>query len=505
MAQLRIHEVSPVEGWPGTIVEIRGEGFDPHRDANAVIVGNRPALVLRAEPERLVVMAAEDARTGEIRVSVGPDSEEGPAFELLPWPEEHDWMAPAAPRFFHGPQGGTPSTNVTNQRVLVLPVFTTEVPAMAPPAAAGLATIDATYAQAAEYWRQASWDSTTWKFERHPNWLQLPGSGDFYILGQFHIDAARLAHLAADKRITGDSGVIFGTSGIGFIPVLHPSPLSWSHLLGPNSPNDGAILALLKVGNTLYVGTHGGTFAIFNVTSPGAATLVGRVDAGDPVWDIALIGTRAVLAQGPGGLGLVDISNPALPSMLIGGGGGGTNTDWATRVETAGNRIYSNRGATLRVQDLTATLTFANVASVLAGDWIMDIAVDGGRCVAATDGRGLVTFEVTAGGMLEKARHLDFAYLREVRIAGNIAWVAASEQGLAAIDIGNLAAPATLGSKKFKKDANSFILNGTEAVVAVGSVVLVSVDIANPAAMALNDGEEEAGHNIPMADRRAFL
>jgi hypothetical protein len=103
MAQLRIHEVSPVERWPGTLVEITGEGFDPHRDSNSVIVGNRPALVIRATSERLLVMAAEDARTGEIRVDVGPDSAKGPPFEVLPYPEPHDWVTPAAPRFFHGP------------------------------------------------------------------------------------------------------------------------------------------------------------------------------------------------------------------------------------------------------------------------------------------------------------------------------------------------------------------------------------------------------------------
>jgi hypothetical protein len=96
---LRIHDVTPTQGWPGIIVEIHGEGFSPHRDANKVVVGNRPALVLRAEPELLLVMAAEDARTGEMRVSVGVDSEQGPDFELLPYPEEQDWVAPAPPRF----------------------------------------------------------------------------------------------------------------------------------------------------------------------------------------------------------------------------------------------------------------------------------------------------------------------------------------------------------------------------------------------------------------------
>jgi hypothetical protein len=502
MAQLRIHEVTPVEGWPGTLVEITGEGFDLHRDGNSVIVGNRPALVIRATSERLLVMAAEDARTGEIRVDVGLDSADGPPFEVLPYPEPHDWVTSAAPRFFHGPQGGTPSTNVQNQRVLILPVYPTGlVPPVPPPAL--LTKIDTDYVRVADYWRTASYGSTTWQFERHPSWLPMPKDGDFYIIGQHHIDSARLSYLAADTRIVGDSGVIFGTSGVGFIPVLHPSPLSWTHLLGSNSLNDGPILAIHKVGNTLYVGTHGGTFAIFNVASPGAATLVGRVDAGDPVWDIALIGTNAVLAQGPGGLGLVDISNPVNPSVLI--GGGGANTNWATRVKTVGNRIYSNRGGSLHVNDLTPALNFVNVAVADASDWVMDLAIDGTRCVVATESRGLITFEVTAGGLLEKARHLDFPFLREVRLAGNIAWIAASDQGLAAIDIGNLAAPTTLGSRKFKKDANSLILNGTEAVVAVGSVVLVSVNIANPSTMTLNGTEMATSQNIPMADRRAFL
>ncbi|MBB5159854.1 IPT/TIG domain-containing protein [Saccharopolyspora phatthalungensis] len=130
---IRIHDVSPRQGWPGTLVEITGEGFDPHRASNTVIVGNRPALVVRASPQRLLVMAAEDARTGEIRVEVGPESADGPAFELLPYPEEHGWVAPAAPRFVHGPQNGTPSVNVQNQRVLVLSVFPTDQAPLGPP------------------------------------------------------------------------------------------------------------------------------------------------------------------------------------------------------------------------------------------------------------------------------------------------------------------------------------------------------------------------------------
>ena len=220
---LRIHDVAPTQGWPGTIVEIRGEGFDPHRDANTVIVGNRPALVLRAEPERLLVMAAEDARTGEIRVDVGPDSAEGPPFELLPYPEEHDWVAPAPPRFFHGPQGGTPSRNVQNQRVLVLPVYTTETPPVPPvPPAAVLAALDTKYAQVANYLAHRHLWRDHLEVRAPPRLAPASRSGDFYIISQLHIDAARRAYLAADRRIVGDSGVIFCDRQ----RRLHPGPPS---------------------------------------------------------------------------------------------------------------------------------------------------------------------------------------------------------------------------------------------------------------------------------------
>lgn len=499
---LRIDTVSPTSGWPGTLVDIVGEGFDAHRDANTVIVGDRPAMVLRASPDRLLVMAAEDARTGVIRVDVAGASADGGTFELLPMPGEHDWVAPAPPRFFHGPQGGTPRTNVKDQRVLILPVYPTDQTPGGPPFFIDPITgMDEKYQRVANYWNTASYGSTTWKFERHPGWLPLPKHGDFYINTQRHIDAARLSYLAADKRLAGNGGVMFGTAGSGFIPVLHPSPLSWSQLLGPLI-NDGTMLALNLVGTTLYAGTSGGTFAIYNVASPGAAVMVGSVDTGEPIWDIAFIGQYAVLAQGAAGLSLADVSNPAAPAMLLTEGAG---AEWTTRVKTVGNRVYANRGDVLHVKALNSLLTFSDIAELPAGAWIMDIAADASRCVVATDGRGIVTFEPTAGGLLEKARHLEFEYPREIRLAGSVAWIAAGEAGLAAIDTANLSAPLTLGSKKFKKDANSLIINGGEAIVAVGHVVLVSVKITHPAAMTLNGGEAETGSNIPIADRRAFL
>ena len=49
--------VSPVEGWPGSILEITGAGFSSVRDDNVVQVGGDQALVLEASASRLLVLA----------------------------------------------------------------------------------------------------------------------------------------------------------------------------------------------------------------------------------------------------------------------------------------------------------------------------------------------------------------------------------------------------------------------------------------------------------------
>src|SRR3954453_21068946 len=62
-------------------------------------------------------------------------------------------------------------------------------------------------------------------------------------------------------------------------------------------------------------------------------------------------------------------------------------TTWAELLAVVGaiGRSASGprRGTALRVRDLTGALTFANVATVDTGDWVMDIAVDGARGAAA--------------------------------------------------------------------------------------------------------------------------
>lgn len=56
VAGLRVDDFSPKHGWPGTIISITGHGFSPVRDSNAVYIGAERALVVEADPNRLLVV-----------------------------------------------------------------------------------------------------------------------------------------------------------------------------------------------------------------------------------------------------------------------------------------------------------------------------------------------------------------------------------------------------------------------------------------------------------------
>ena len=500
--KLSVTDVSPREGWPGTILEIRGTRFDSNRDTDVVMIGGDRALVLEASADRLLVMAGEETVSGPITVEVAGKLADGGEFRLLDWPQPDDPTTRGAPRFFHGPQHGTPQTNRPNQRVITLLTYPTDHDPGGPVARANLRNdIIGRIDDARDYWDRASYGSTTWAVDV-TDWIPLPQPRRAYFWEQGDIDDTRRPYLALARTMIRDGSSIITSAGVGFIPVDHPSPLSWSFLLG-QAPDATPLRALKRVGSTLYVGTAGGRFAVYDATSPGSAVLRGTVDLGNPVWDIDVAGTTALVALGPGGLGTVDVSNPALPSVLA--PGFGVESDWTTRVAIAGGRAYYNRGATLRVDAIGAGGGLANLSSLGLDAWITDIDVAGSICAVATDGAGLVAVEVTPAGALVRGHNEDHPYLRAVRIAGTRAFAAASEDGLVAYDLANLGAPTKLGAKKFRKPAYALTVTGDEAVVAVGATVLVSVKIGDPANMTLNGTELDSGSEGDLTGRRAAL
>ena len=89
-------------------------------------------------------------------------------------------------------------------------------------------------------------------------------------------------------------------------------------------------------GSTAFVSDGLAGLAVVDVTDPGGATLLGRVETGGQARGVALAGDFAYVAAGSAGLVVVDISNPADPRVV----GRAPTPGSAIRVDYSAGRVY---------------------------------------------------------------------------------------------------------------------------------------------------------------------
>jgi hypothetical protein len=473
-----IADFSPLSGWPGTILTIRGAGFSASRDDNEVRIGTERALVIEAVGDTLIVMVGEATTGGAVTVRVGTNSTTAAqSFRLLPRPAYDDISASGAPRFFHGPQNGTPQTNLPNQPVLVLLVHATDQNPDEPgkSRAALRSELIANCGQADRWWREASFNRTSWKMS-FSDWLALPGSDSFYFWRDADTDAARRELFARTLR----SLVWQGNSvANGAILVEHATPLSYAFKPGVAS----GVTASALVGTRLYVGTATGGVSIHDIANLNAPVALGKlVIAGQFITALDVAGTQVFVALRDTGFAVIDATNPATPTLVtqVNAGAG----CYALRV--AGSSLWLGRKANLDQYGLAGGVL---VNTRALGAWITDLDAIGPLLAAATDGNGVHLFDTSGGGALPKSVNRDMLNLRGVTLVGTLALLAAYETGLVVLDIADPAAPFKRGQLKLKKAVCRIKVQGTQAMLAAGGLDLVAVDIANPDAPKAYHGE----------------
>ena len=488
---LNVSHFTPDRGWPGTMITISGSGFSANRDENAVAIDGVPAIIIESASDQLLVLAGEATTGGPLTVTVNSKTIDAGIFEVLPFPLLEDPTQAGAPRFFHGPMAGTPQTNVANQPVLVLLTFPEDHDpgGVAASTAARNDLIDRCD-QAAQYWDEVSYGSTTWNMS-FSNWLALPAGRPrrFYFWEQGDIDDARRAlFFQTSRSLVFSAGQIYhGVGSNGFIPVGHPNPTTYNHLPGLGTAGSRAT-ALLRNGNRLYAGTAAGRVYVFDVTNPSAPVDLGGSLTGGPndhIMGLDVSGNHLLVAAREGGIRWMNTANPA---GLVLDASIHTGADWATAVKVAGNRGYVGTGTRLRIYDLAGPAP-VEIANLAVGMWVTGVDVAGNTCVVATDGDGLHVFEITAGGALFRAAFRNVLRLRAVQLVGNLAFLAANTAGLVIVDVSNLAAPAQKGQLATTKPCFNVAVSGSEAILALGALVLLSVSVSNPAAPVKNHGE----------------
>ncbi len=287
----------------------------------------------------------------------------------------------------------------------------------------------------------------------------------------------------------------------------------------------GLTSVVVAEGNLAYLGV-GHQLLVVDISDPITPTVVGRAWMPADVGDIALANGFAYIANGRGGLRIVNISNLAAPQEV-----GFYSSSWsALGVAVSGQYAYIAADTGLRIVDISDPVHPVEVGSCSTWDSAMDVAVQGDYAYIAAYGPGLVVIRVTdpaqpevvggcgtgsynygitvAGQYAYIANNAGLAIIdisnpetpnrigqtdstvgpgQKVEIAGSLAYVASLMQGLQIVNISDPENPSNAGAYDTPGDAYDVAIAGSYALVADGGTGLRILDVSVP------DNVREAG------------
>jgi hypothetical protein len=205
-----IDQFSPVQGCPGTIIEIAGANFSPVRQDNLVTVGGEEAFVLAATPTLITAITSLSTASGLVKVEVAGHGAAGPVdFTILPAPLAANGED-GPPIFYSGrgqpmPGGGAgPAPGVSAQgtiKALVVLCYPQDrVPANLATTRADVMT---EFDRAPVYYDQVSYGDTDLQLT-YTNWVQLTGNYADYVdasINNFAWPANRILAEAAQGAV----------------------------------------------------------------------------------------------------------------------------------------------------------------------------------------------------------------------------------------------------------------------------------------------------------------
>ena len=206
----------------------------------------------------------------------------------------------------------------------------------------------------------------------------------------------------------------------------------------------GPIQAVAVQGSYAFVGV-GLRLSVLDVSDPTALREVGATASLDWfVEDIAIAGSIAFVAAGGTGLHIVDISDPARPTVI----GAYDTPGYAEGVAVSGRYAYVADGpGGLRIVDIADPTNPTEVAVVYRLNYVFDVALAGNYAYLAAAGAGLLAAEVSDPVRpLELGRLDTQGYAYGIAVSENTAYIADGWEGLVAVDLADPRQPREVGA-----------------------------------------------------------
>lgn len=211
----------------------------------------------------------------------------------------------------------------------------------------------------------------------------------------------------------------------------------------PNFWGSDWTLGLDIEGQLAYLAEDYWGLYILNISNPYLIQAYDYVNTPGNATDVLVEGPLAYVADGPSGIHVVDVSDPNDISIL-----GSCNTPGnARRLALQGKTLFvADEDGGVRVIDVSDPTHPTNVTSMSA-PIAYDVALYGGVLVVGTN-LGVQTFEIGnyVTTLMPQGSFSGGYEFWDVRVQGDVAYIAAGEDGLVAVDVSDPAAPVFLDS-----------------------------------------------------------
>lgn len=258
-------------------------------------------------------------------------------------------------------------------------------------------------------------------------------------------------------------------------------------------------------GDLAFVADGGQGLRILNINNPAAPSLVATYDTPSYARSVAVAGEHAYVADDASGLLVISIANPAAPTLA-----GSYNTPGtAMGVAVAGNLAlvadYTGLQAFNISNPASPVLTSTNYP---ASGIVYDVAIAGDQAYVAVGAGGLYTYSLANPATPAfLALHDTPGTAMRVEVQGDHAFIADGAAGLRIVSVVNPAAPALVATLDTPGYAGGVAVDGEFVYVADSTSGVQVVDIANPAAPVLRATHDTPGDafNLVVVGEYAFV
>ncbi len=292
-----------------------------------------------------------------------------------------------------------------------------------------------------------------------------------------------------------------GVSGLLVIDALNPAaPVQ----VGAYDTDDSAH-AVLVAGRRAYVADYSGGVVILDLSTPTTPVLLGIHYTPGEARGFALDGTFLQIAAGSGGIEVLDVANPADPVLVQTWETSGTAYDVAIGAELTLVADGPSGLQVLRHRRLTDQ-PYVHLQGVESSYQMMNDLVLDGHLAYLTGYGGTFIQDVSDPEVPEPIGSCPVGG-QALDVAGTLACVLTSEEGLFVLDIGDPAQPAELANLALPGVPQDVVIRGHYAYVACGLAGVQVVDLAVPTAPALVGALVFTGNcmSLEMVGDRAYV